>query len=97
MSPIARRGASKIGSGVPVAAVEGAILLVDATKGIQAQTLANLKLAQKQHLVIIPAVNKVDLPFARTDEVAKSIAELLRIDEKEIFITNPVKFFIRIA
>ncbi|OHA62789.1 MAG: elongation factor 4 [Candidatus Wildermuthbacteria bacterium RIFCSPHIGHO2_01_FULL_45_20] len=68
-----------------LAAVEGAILLVDATKGIQAQTLANLKLAQKQHLVIIPAVNKVDLPFARTDEVAKSIAELLRIDEKEIF------------
>jgi len=43
-----------------LAAVEGAVLLVDATKGIQAQTLANLELAQKQNLVIIPAVNKID-------------------------------------
>jgi len=47
-----------------LAAVEGAILLVDATKGIQAQTLANLKLAKEQGLTIVPAINKIDLPSA---------------------------------
>ena len=46
-------------------AVEGAILLVDATKGIQAQTLANLELARKQKLSIIPALNKIDIAGAR--------------------------------
>jgi GTP-binding protein LepA len=58
-------------------AVEGAILLVDATKGIQAQTLANLHLALEQNLVIIPAINKIDLPAARVEEVEKEIKELL--------------------
>src|SRR3972149_11608435 len=48
-----------------LAAVEGAILLVDATKGVQAQTLANLEQAQKLGLTVIPAVNKIDLPNAR--------------------------------
>jgi len=57
-------------------AVEGAILLVDATKGIQAQTLANLHLALDQNLTIIPAINKIDLEGARIEEVENEIKEL---------------------
>ena len=68
-----------------LAAVEGAILLVDATKGIQAQTIHNLDLAKKQNLVIIPAVNKIDSPQARIEETKASLAQLLKIPEKEIF------------
>lgn len=60
-----------------LAAVEGAILLVDATKGVQAQTVANLRLAQKQNLVIIPVINKIDLPTARVAEVEEEIVNLL--------------------
>ena len=60
-----------------LAAVEGAILLVDATKGVQAQTLANLYLAQQQGLVIIPAINKIDLPGARVAEVEEEIRNIL--------------------
>src|SRR5690348_14229887 len=52
-----------------LAAVEGALLLVDATQGIQAQTLANLELARQQHLTIIPVINKVDLPNANVERV----------------------------
>ncbi|MDP3730925.1 MAG: translation elongation factor 4 [bacterium] len=59
-----------------LAAVEGAILLVDATQGVQAQTLANLYLAQKQGLVIIPVINKVDLPNARIQETEEEIFNL---------------------
>jgi GTP-binding protein LepA len=59
-----------------LAAVEGAILLVDATKGVQAQTLANLYLARQQNLVIIPAINKIDLPGSRVEEVEKEIRNL---------------------
>ena len=68
-----------------LAAVEGAILLVDATKGIQAQTLANLELAKKQNLVIIPAVNKIDSPQAKIGETKTDLAKLLNILEKEVF------------
>ena len=67
-----------------LAAVEGAILLVDASKGIQAQTLANLELAKEQKLVIIPVVNKIDLPQAKTEETVKELAQLLNIDEDEV-------------
>ena len=67
-----------------LAAVEGAVLLVDASKGIQAQTIANLDLAKKQNLVIIPAVNKIDLPEARVEDTVKELAELLSINESEI-------------
>ena len=59
-----------------LAAVEGAILLVDATQGVQAQTLANLYLAQKQGLVIIPVINKIDLPNARIPETEEEIFNL---------------------
>jgi GTP-binding protein LepA len=60
-----------------LAAVEGAILLVDATKGVQAQTLANLHMAQKQKLLIIPVINKIDLPNSRVEEVEEEIRNLL--------------------
>ncbi len=50
-----------------LACVEGAILLVDATQGIQAQTIANLYLALEQNLTIIPVINKIDLPNAEVD------------------------------
>lgn len=68
-----------------LAAVEGAILLVDASKGIQAQTIYNLELAKKQNLVIIPAINKIDLPQARVEEVKTEISQILNIQEQEIF------------
>lgn len=67
-----------------LAAVEGAILLVDATKGIQAQTITNLELAKKQGLVIIPVLNKIDSPAARVEEVKKEISEFLEIPEESI-------------
>ena len=67
-----------------LAAVEGAVLLVDATQGIQAQTLANLDLAQKQNLVIIPAVNKIDSPQAQVEETAEEMANLLKINKESI-------------
>ncbi|MDW8181279.1 MAG: translation elongation factor 4 [Anaerolineae bacterium] len=70
--------------GRAMAACEGAVLLVDATQGIEAQTLANLYLAMEHDLVIIPVINKIDLPAARPDEVAREIAELLGIPESEI-------------
>ncbi|MBI2062780.1 MAG: elongation factor 4 [Candidatus Yanofskybacteria bacterium] len=67
-----------------LAAVEGAILLIDATKGVQAQTLANLHLAQKQGLTIIPVINKIDLPNARVVEVEEEIKNLLPENSMEI-------------
>jgi len=60
-----------------LAAVEGAILLVDATKGVQAQTLANLYLAQQQGLTIVPAINKIDLPGARVEIVEDEVINVL--------------------
>ncbi len=71
-----------------LAAVEGAILLVDATKGVQAQTLANLYLAQAQGLKIIPVINKIDLPGARVSEVENEIREIL--GEEKIPPTPPL-------
>jgi GTP-binding protein LepA len=71
-----------------LAAVEGAILLVDATKGIQAQTLANLDLARKQNLVIIPAVNKIDRLEAKIQETQQELAYLLNIPREEIFLVS---------
>jgi GTP-binding protein LepA len=67
-----------------LAAVEGAVLLVDATKGIQAQTLANLHLAQRQGLTIVPAVNKIDMPSARTAQIKEELSYLLGIEESDI-------------
>jgi len=67
-----------------LAAVEGAVLLVDASQGVQAQTLANLSLAQEQNLVIIPVVNKIDLAQARTEETVKEISQLLGVEQDEV-------------
>ncbi|MDP2820616.1 MAG: translation elongation factor 4 [bacterium] len=67
-----------------LAAVEGAVLLVDATQGIQAQTIYNLELAQKQGLVVIPAVNKIDSPQAQTKETKEQIAKVLNIFPDEV-------------
>jgi len=67
-----------------LAAVEGAVLLVDASQGIQAQTLANLHLAQEQKIVIIPVVNKIDLPHAQVEKTIKEMSQLLEIKEDEI-------------
>ena len=60
-----------------LAAVEGAILLVDATKGIQAQTLSNYNFALKQNLKIIPVINKIDLPNAQVERVEEELLKLL--------------------
>src|SRR5579863_9416843 len=58
-------------------AVEGSILLVDATQGVQAQTLTTLNMARDAGLVIIPVVSKIDSPLARTDDVVLEVAQLL--------------------
>jgi GTP-binding protein LepA len=63
-----------------LAACEGAVLVVDATQGIQAQTLANCYLALDHNLEIVPVINKIDLPSARPDEVKKEIEDVIGID-----------------
>ena len=65
-------------------ACEGALLVVDATQGIEAQTLANLYLALEANLVIIPVINKIDLPSAQTEEVVEDIHNLLGTPEEDI-------------
>ena len=67
-----------------LAACEGAILVVDATQGIEAQTLANLYLALDHNLVIIPVVNKIDLPSARPAEISHDIGKLLNVPNDQI-------------
>ncbi|MFH0987315.1 MAG: translation elongation factor 4 [Patescibacteria group bacterium] len=75
-----------------LAAVEGAILLVDVTKGIQAQTIANLESAKKEGLVIISAVNKIDVAFdERVEEVKKEIADLLSVNPSEVLAVSGKK------
>lgn len=67
-----------------LAAVEGALLLVDATQGIQAQTLANVYLALEQNLTLIPIINKIDLPAANVKAVQDEIIELLGCKRENI-------------
>jgi len=71
-----------------LAAVEGAILLVDATQGIQAQTIYNLELAKKQNLVIIPAINKIDSPQAKIEDTKIALSQLLNVSAEEIFLIS---------
>ncbi|MEA5004288.1 MAG: translation elongation factor 4 [Christensenella sp.] len=66
-----------------LAACEGAVLVVDASQGIEAQTLANVYLAMDNNLEIIPVINKVDLPSARPDEIAAEIEDVLGIDASD--------------
>ena len=63
-----------------LAACEGAILVVDATQGVEAQTLANVYLALENNLEILPVINKIDLPSARVDEVKKEIEDIIGLD-----------------
>ncbi len=67
-----------------LAAVEGAVLLVDATQGVQAQTLTNLYFAIEQDLEIIPVINKIDLPNADVEKVKKEIVHILGCGKDEI-------------
>jgi len=71
-----------------LAAVEGAVLLVDASQGIQAQTLANLYLAMDQNLAIIPVINKIDLPAADIPKTKAEIISLLGCAEDEILLAS---------
>jgi len=71
-----------------LAAVEGAVLLVDATKGVQAQTLSNLYLAIEQGLEIIPVVNKIDLANADVPKTKKEIVHILGCKEEEILLAS---------
>ena len=67
-----------------LAACEGAILLVDATQGVQAQTVAHFHTAMKEGLKIIPVINKIDLQTARTSEVTEEMSEIFGIEKHEI-------------
>lgn len=69
-------------------AVEGALLLVDATQGVQAQTLGNLYLALEQNLTIIPIVNKIDLPNAQIEKTTQEIINLLGCKKEEIYLVS---------
>ena len=71
-----------------LAACEGAILVVDASQGIEAQTIANAYLAVENDLTLVPVVNKVDLPQAEPDRVAGEIQQIFGFDPKEIIFTS---------
>ncbi|MBN1637390.1 MAG: elongation factor 4, partial [Ignavibacteriales bacterium] len=71
-----------------LAACEGALLVVDAAQGIEAQTLSNLYLAIDAGLEIIPVINKIDLPSAMIENVQEQIIELLGCDKKDILLTS---------
>jgi GTP-binding protein LepA len=71
-----------------LAACEGAILVVDATQGIEAQTLANLYLALEADLAIIPVINKIDLPSAEPEKVAKEVEDVIGIPRDEVILAS---------
>ncbi|MFA7653545.1 MAG: translation elongation factor 4 [Candidatus Magasanikbacteria bacterium] len=71
-----------------LAAVEGAIILVDATQGVQAQTIGNLYLALEQNLKIIPVINKIDLPIANVEKTKAEIIHLIGCKEEEIILCS---------
>ncbi len=71
-----------------LAACEGAILVIDAAQGVQAQTMANVNLAIKQHLTIIPVINKIDLPAADIEMCLTQLEELLAIPKEEALLAS---------
>jgi len=71
-----------------LAACEGAILVVDASQGIQAQTLANVYIALEHNLILIPVINKIDLPNAEPERVAKELETVLGFDKEEILYVS---------
>lgn len=71
-----------------LAACEGCILLIDASQGVEAQTLANFELAKKNSLVVIPVINKIDLPQADIEGTKKQIKEILGINNEEVLLAS---------
>ncbi|MFH1753056.1 MAG: translation elongation factor 4 [Candidatus Omnitrophota bacterium] len=71
-----------------IAACEGALLLVDAAQGVEAQTVANLYLALEHNITIIPVINKIDLVNAEIDKTKRQIVDILGLDEKEILLAS---------
>jgi len=71
-----------------IAACEGAVLLIDATQGVEAQTLANLYLAMEHDLTILPVINKIDLPGAEVEEVRRQIAHDLGLDPDSALLVS---------
>lgn len=71
-----------------LAACEGAILVVDAAQGIEAQTLANVYLALDNELEIIPVINKIDLPNADTDRVTQELVDIIGIDPEDVILAS---------
>ena len=71
-----------------LAACEGALLLVDASQGVEAQTVANLHMALEAGLTILPVINKIDMPAARVDDVKEQIHHLLAAGDDEILLTS---------
>ena len=71
-----------------IGACEGALLLVDAAQGVEAQTVANLYMALEHNLTIIPVINKIDLANAQIDDVKKQIKDILGIKEEEIILAS---------
>ena len=71
-----------------LAACEGVLLLVDASQGIQAQTVTNVYLAMERNMVIIPIVSKIDLPTAETDKVRTELADFLGVEESEVLLAS---------
>ncbi|MDD3118307.1 MAG: translation elongation factor 4 [Victivallales bacterium] len=71
-----------------LAACEGALLLIDATQGVQAQTVANVNLAFKQHLKVIPVINKIDLPAADLELCYEQMEEILAIPREEALLVS---------
>ncbi|HUY05229.1 MAG TPA: translation elongation factor 4 [Candidatus Paceibacterota bacterium] len=69
-------------------AVEGVLLLVDSTQGVQAQTLTTLAMAQAQGCTVIPVISKIDAPAARVDEVSGELAKLLHINKEEVIAVS---------
>jgi GTP-binding protein LepA len=71
-----------------LAACEGALLVVDATQGVEAQTIANAQLAVANHLTIVPVINKIDLASADVDAVKRELEEVLAIDASEALLAS---------
>jgi len=71
-----------------LAACEGVLLVVDATQGVEAQTIANAYLAMEHNLTILPVINKIDLPSADVDRVARQIKEVLGLDRSEALLAS---------
>ncbi|NOZ56667.1 MAG: GTP-binding protein, partial [Calditrichaeota bacterium] len=71
-----------------LAACEGALLVVDASQGVEAQTISNLYLALENELTIIPVINKIDLPVARVDAVREQLMELLGVGEEDVLLVS---------